>query len=338
MLDIRGLYKERKKDTINDLTLKLQHGEIASLECSNEISDMLFSLILGKEIPAKGEILLSGKRNTEYLRDNMGSIGVVRRNEGFYERMTVMEYMRLFSTLVDSKVRYQEVLLKLALLDLAGARIKDLDYSQRKRLSFAREILKSPVLLLFQEPIINLNKDDVRVVMENIEALCAQGTAVFCTSISFKETLLLGGHSYYVDSNGMTELYPDKTEVAASRDNEDQPKPSYTISKIPAKLEDRILLFDPEEIDYIESGEGVSHLHIRGERFVSTLSLNELEERLKYFGFFRSHRSYLVNLQKVREVVTWTRNSYSLSLDDKNKSTIPLSKGRLDDLKNILSL
>ncbi|MDR0435024.1 MAG: LytTR family transcriptional regulator DNA-binding domain-containing protein [Gracilibacteraceae bacterium] len=37
---------------------------------------------------------------------------------------------------------------------------------------------------------------------------------------------------------------------------------------------------------------------------------------MKPYGFFRCHRSYIVNLQKVREIITWTRNSYGLILDD----------------------
>ncbi|MCR1146816.1 LytTR family transcriptional regulator DNA-binding domain-containing protein [Clostridium botulinum] len=40
----------------------------------------------------------------------------------------------------------------------------------------------------------------------------------------------------------------------------------------------------------------------------------------------------------MKEVITWTRNSYTLSLDDKVKGSIPLSKRRLEELKDILNL
>jgi ABC-2 type transport system ATP-binding protein len=110
------------------------------------------------------------------------------------------------------------------------------------------------------------------------------------------------------------------------------------MEKIPAKINDKIILFDPLEINFIESNEGVSQLHVRKEVFPCTLTLNELEEKLKAFGFFRCHRSYIVNLQRVREVITWTRNSFSLVLDDELKSSIPLSKGKFDELKYILGI
>ncbi|MEC0254378.1 LytTR family transcriptional regulator DNA-binding domain-containing protein [Paenibacillus lautus] len=108
--------------------------------------------------------------------------------------------------------------------------------------------------------------------------------------------------------------------------------------KIPAKVGDKLILFDPTEIDYIESHEGVANLHVLQGTYACSMSLSDLEGRLKGFGFYRCHRSYLVNLQKVREVITWTRNSYSLILDDQTKSSIPLSKSKYDELKEIIGI
>jgi len=110
------------------------------------------------------------------------------------------------------------------------------------------------------------------------------------------------------------------------------------IEKIPAKVNDKIILFDPTEILFIESNEGVSQLHVNEGVFACAIKLGDLEEKLKLFGFFRCHRSYIVNLQHVREVITWTRNSYSLILDDKSKSSIPLSKGKFDELRAIIGI
>ena len=105
--------------------------------------------------------------------------------------------------------------------------------------------------------------------------------------------------------------------------------------KISAKLDDKIMLFNPNEIDYIESLEGKSYLYVRNCGFVCTFTMEELESKLKRFGFYRSHRSYLVNMQKVVEIVKWTRNSYSLKLDHLEEVRIPLSKGRLEEMKGL---
>jgi ABC-2 type transport system ATP-binding protein len=198
--------------------------------------------------------------------------------------------------------------------------------------------LKEPELILFQEPLFDLDKDGVKIIIENIEELCLNGTAVLSTSVSFKDVMILGGQSYILDENGLRETQELKESTEEINDRDEDKIPVYKIEKIPAKLEERILLFDPVEIDYIESEQGISNLNVRGEKFPCTLSLNELESRLECLGFFRCHRSYLVNLQRVREVITWTRNSYSLSLDDKVKSSVPLSKGRMEELRKALKI
>jgi ABC-2 type transport system ATP-binding protein len=342
MLKIKGLYKEQKNNVIKDIDINVDKGQSISIECNNDLSDLLVKLILGTEIPAKGEIYLEDIQNLAYLKKNISSIGVVHREEIFYEKMTIEAYMKFFSSLLGSKIDYKEILLKLALLDIGDEKIKNLNFSQRRRLSFARERLKEPKLLIFQEPILNIDRDGAKIIVENIEELRTKGTAVIITSVLFKDALMLGERAYTLSKEGLVELNNNKEE-ANNNDNEKDKEevkesPIYKIEKIPAKVEERILLFDPTEIDYVESEQGISNLNIKGEKFPCTLSLTELEERLKYFGFFRCHRSYLVNLQRVREVVTWTRNSYSLSLDDKIKSSIPLSKGRLDELKTVLKL
>lgn len=335
MLTIKGLYKEANRKIIKELDIIVENKTSVSIECDSEYQNLLFDLILGREIPAKGELLIEGIPVKEYYMKYPGTVGIITKDDTLYEKMTVDGYLKFFSELLSSSLDYKAVMLALALLDIGSAKIKNLSYAQKRRVSLAREMLKNPSLLLFQEPILNLDKDGIEIIVENIQRLCENGTAVLLTSVYLKDTLLVGNTSYRLNEQGCIEIN-NKEETLDNKSETTEYRKTYTIEKIPAKTEDKVLLFDPMEIDYIESGDGISYLLIRGEKFPCSLSLTELEERLKYFGFFRSHRSYLVNLQRVREVVTWTRNSYSLNLDDKIKSSIPLSKGRLEELKNIL--
>ncbi|MDG0873430.1 LytTR family transcriptional regulator DNA-binding domain-containing protein [Paenibacillus thiaminolyticus] len=98
------------------------------------------------------------------------------------------------------------------------------------------------------------------------------------------------------------------------------------------------MLIDPLEMIYIESQDRVAHLHVQSGDYPCSMTLQELEQKLKPFGFFRCHRSYLVNLQRVREVIIWSRNSYSLVLDDEKKSTVPLSKSKYEEMKAIMGI
>lgn len=51
---------------------------------------------------------------------------------------------------------------------------------------------------------------------------------------------------------------------------------------------DKIILFNPPEIDYIESVEGDVSIYVAGEAYPCTLSLNELEQKLTPFGFLEA--------------------------------------------------
>src|SRR5690625_4363903 len=108
--------------------------------------------------------------------------------------------------------------------------------------------------------------------------------------------------------------------------------------KLSEKLDDKVILFDPLEIDYIESYDGKSQLVINDESFTMDSTLVEVEKKLITYGFFRCHRSYIVNLQKVREIITWSKNTYSLKIDNQNESTIPLSRSKIKEIEAIFNL
>jgi len=65
-----------------------------------------------------------------------------------------------------------------------------------------------------------------------------------------------------------------------------------------------------------------------------SFTLAELEERLEPEGFFRCHRGFLVNVRCVKEIASFTRNSFFLVLRDGRE--VPLSKHRAVELKQRL--
>jgi ABC-2 type transport system ATP-binding protein len=105
--------------------------------------------------------------------------------------------------------------------------------------------------------------------------------------------------------------------------------------KIPVKVEDKVLLLNPADILYADASGDRAFLVTVDGRLPTQYTLTELEERLERSGFFRAHRSYLVNLQHVKEVIPFTRNSFSLRLDDPAATHIPLSKSAATELREL---
>ena len=67
-------------------------------------------------------------------------------------------------------------------------------------------------------------------------------------------------------------------------------------------------------------------------------TLEELLELLDPALFWRAHRSFVVNLNHIREVVPWFKSSYQLRMDDKKASEIPVSRTQTRRLRELFKL
>ena len=120
---------------------------------------------------------------------------------------------------------------------------------------------------------------------------------------------------------------------------ESQKQPS---SKILVKAMGRMLLVDQKEICYAWIEEGVITVVTSGPAGIEGQSncrtLEELLASLDATLFWRAHRSYLVNINRIREVVPWFKSSYQLRMDDKKQSEIPVSRAQTKRLRELFGL
>jgi two-component system LytT family response regulator/two-component system response regulator LytT len=67
-------------------------------------------------------------------------------------------------------------------------------------------------------------------------------------------------------------------------------------------------------------------------------TIEELAETLDGDVFWRAHRSYLVNINQIKEVLPWFKSSYMLKMNDKRASEIPVSRAQTKRLRELLKL
>jgi two-component system response regulator LytT len=118
------------------------------------------------------------------------------------------------------------------------------------------------------------------------------------------------------------------------------PKPSSTQpSKILVRSQQRMLLVDAEDLIFasIEGGLiSVTAKDLEGSSNYRTLE--ELHATLDSDSFWRPHRSYLVNIHHIREVVPWFKSSFMLKMSDKKSSEIPVSRQQTKRLRELFKL
>ena len=110
------------------------------------------------------------------------------------------------------------------------------------------------------------------------------------------------------------------------------------IERVAVEKGDRTLLIAATEILYVEAQDDYSRVYTVEGRYLSGQPLTALEERLEPLGFFRVHRSYLVDLARVREVLPMYGGMLILRLSDEAGTQIPVSRRRAASLKRALGM
>ncbi len=115
------------------------------------------------------------------------------------------------------------------------------------------------------------------------------------------------------------------------------PKPNT--GKVVVRAQSRLLLVDQKEICFasIEGGT-ISVVTSTVEGHSNCRTLEELTDQLDPEAFWRAHRSFVVNIQHIREVVPWFKSSYQLRMDDPKKTEIPVSRAQTKRLRELFNL
>ena len=109
--------------------------------------------------------------------------------------------------------------------------------------------------------------------------------------------------------------------------------------KIVLQAQNRLLLADQKDICFASIDEGViSVVTSVLEGHSKCRTLEELLEQLDPATFWRAHRSHVVNINHIKEVVPWFKSSYQLRMDDKKQTEIPVSRTQTRRLRELFNL
>ncbi|MCG7376988.1 LytTR family transcriptional regulator DNA-binding domain-containing protein [Paenibacillus sp. ACRSA] len=259
-----------------------------------------------------------------------------RVQQGEYMNLRVEELITFLIGVTERTDRVTTLINYFGLSEERKVKIKNLNSSRRMYVTLLRVFFAHQPTLVLEEPYFYLEEEDRRHFKRILDDLAKEKQILILTS-NLEDAMISCDSIYRLNEAGFHQV--DIRDTEEEEQNVQEPDPSnITLQKIYTKKNDKVILFNPPEIDYIESLNGSILVHVGGESFVCALTLSELEQRLLNFGFFRCHRSYIVNLQKVREIITWTKNSYSLRLNTGEDAVVPLSRSKLQELKVHLNI
>lgn len=107
----------------------------------------------------------------------------------------------------------------------------------------------------------------------------------------------------------------------------------YT-TRLAVRDQDRVRVLDVTEVDWVGIEDGQVAVHVGDQVYPVRGTMAELEARLDPAGFFRAHRSAIVNLDRVEEIIPWFKGSHKLRLT--TGAEVDLSRARARALRGIL--
>ena len=136
-------------------------------------------------------------------------------------------------------------------------------------------------------------------------------------------------------------------EGAARRAVTREPSVREAAVRIPVHREERIILVEEARIAFAEAARGYTYLSLvalpaghplaGADRLLTSYTLVDLAERLPD-SFVRTHRSFLVNLRLVREVVPQVGGGLILVMGDRHRTQIPVARRQVAEVRHRLGV
>ncbi|HNT02918.1 MAG TPA: LytTR family DNA-binding domain-containing protein [Bacillota bacterium] len=107
--------------------------------------------------------------------------------------------------------------------------------------------------------------------------------------------------------------------------------------KITLWKNEKLYVLDADDIYYCEAHKHEVYVYTKDKRFVVASSISDFHKKLRQDCFFRCHRSYIVNIDKITEIIPWFNNTYMLKLKGLD-AEIPVSRQNILLFKKLMGI
>lgn len=140
----------------------------------------------------------------------------------------------------------------------------------------------------------------------------------------------------------LQKYHPDDWHAAAARlDQALTSAAKPPVYKLAAEKNGKIVLVNYADIIYAHTQTGSVTIVAETGEYTYSGTLSELQERLRSTNILRVHKSYLVHMEKVKEIIPWFKGTYWLKLSkpgSNNYLEVPVGKGQIKEIKELLGL
>lgn len=106
--------------------------------------------------------------------------------------------------------------------------------------------------------------------------------------------------------------------------------------KIAINTAGRTIFVEIEKIVFVETYNRGCLIHTVKEEYFEGKSIGDFEKKLGEMGFFRCQKSYLINLEKVKEMFLWKNNSFAIKMEGYEEHILPVGREKIKTLRQLL--
>ena len=190
---------------------------------------------------------------------------------------------------------------------------------------------KHPIDVIFLD--INMPKLDGLTFSRVINTLAAKPILVFISAYSEHalEAFEVAAFDYILKP------YSESRIIGTLQRLESYTAAKCSSSKITLWKNDKMLVLNMNDIYYCEVHEHEVHIYTKNDQFIVSTSISDFYKKLPQDIFFRCHRSYIVNTDKITEIIPWFNSTYMLKLQGLD-SEIPVSRQNILSFKQLMGI
>ncbi|TCO77453.1 LytR/AlgR family response regulator transcription factor [Marinisporobacter balticus] len=120
-------------------------------------------------------------------------------------------------------------------------------------------------------------------------------------------------------------------------DEDEVTNKTYQCHKITLCKNEKMIVMDWMDIYCCEADERETIVYTKDEKYIAKMNISQFFEKLPQDKFFRSHRSYILNLDKIEEIIPWFNNTYNVQLEDIDVQ-VPVSRKNIKTFRKIMGI
>lgn len=203
-----------KKQVVKGISFEVQEGEVFGILGPNGAGKTTTLEMIEALRPIEdGEVILDGHNVAREPAAIKKIIGIQLQSTSFYDKLNLVEQLRMFAGIYGSKIDPMQLLKEVELTDKASSYVEKLSGGQKQRFSIASALVNQPRVLFLDEPTTGLDPQARRHLWDLVASIKKKGITVMLTTHYMEEAEILCDRVAVMDAGEIIALDSPKALV-----------------------------------------------------------------------------------------------------------------------------